>query len=155
MAGGATDTFHFRCASQDLSHNLVGMLREDGCCWRMARETATTLVASRVGLEPNTQYRTEDRRLQRCPMQQRSIHPAKSFEVRRLLARSFPFFIVSIMTLLTIFRPNKDCLNFLHPVTRSLNRCLLPSDLAEGQADGCHDKHEGQASDSWCRPSVS
>src|SRR6185295_13042416 len=120
----------------------------------MAGETASTLIGRRIGLEPDTQYRTEDRRLQRRPMQQRRIDPTERFEVRRLLARAFPLLIVPIVALLAVFRSYEDLFYFRHPVARSL--WLLRNGSAIIQTDDTHNEHEVQANDdSWYGPSAS
>src|SRR4029079_15199821 len=120
----------------------------------MAGETAPTLVGRRIGLEPDTQYRTKDRRLQRCPMQQRGINPAERFEVRRLLSRAFPLLIMPIVALLAVFRSNEDLFYFRHPVARSL--WLLRNGSAFIQTDATYNEHEVQANDdSWYGPSAS
>src|SRR6476661_6307222 len=120
----------------------------------MAGETASTLVGRRIGLEPDTQYRTKDRRLKRRPMQQRGIDPAEGLEVRRLLSCAFPLLIVPIVALLAVFRSNEDLFYFRRPVARSL--WFLRNGLAVIQTDDTHNEREEQANDdSWYGPSAS
>ena len=49
-------------------------------------------------------------------MQQRRIDATERLKVRRLLSYAFPFFIVPIMTLLAVFRPNENLLYFRDPI---------------------------------------
>src|SRR5262249_2025148 len=88
-------------------------------------------------------------------MQERSIDPAERFKIWRLLARTFPFFKVSIMALLTIFRSDKDFLNFSHPVDWSLSLGFLHNAMANIQADETYNDSESHADDLRYGPSAS
>ena len=64
MAGGAADALDLWRAGQYLGHNLLDILREHSSRWHMTGETTPALVRRRIGLQPDTQHRAEDRRLQ-------------------------------------------------------------------------------------------
>ena len=107
--------FHLRLAGQHLCHHLLGMLREHGGRRHMTGETAAMFIGRRIGLQPDTQHRAEDRRLQRRAMQECRINPAESLQVRRLLSHAFPFLVMPVVALFAIFRSNEDLFNLLHP----------------------------------------
>jgi hypothetical protein len=69
-------------------------------------------------------------------MQERRIDPTKSFEIRRLLTRAFPLFVVPIVALLAVFRSNEDLFNLCHPIGLSL--CLLRNGKTMIQTDAPH-----------------
>jgi hypothetical protein len=68
-------------------------------------------------------------------MQQSGINPPEGFEIRGLLANTLPLFVMSIMALLAVFRPDKDLFNLGDPIGRRLtvgflgDRPLMESDI--------------------------
>src|SRR5262245_6420366 len=119
------------------------MMRKYGARRHMAGETAASLVGRRIGLQPNTQHGSKDRRLQRRTMQQRRIDPAEGLEVRRLLARPLPFLIVPVVTLLTVFRSDEDLFNIRNPI--GLNFSLLRSRRAMRQVETANNECDREA----------
>ncbi len=91
----------------------------------MAGEASPLFISGRIRLFPQTQHRSKNGRLQRCAVQKSRIHPAEGLQVRRLFSDAFPLFIMTIVTLLTLFRTDEHLFDFGNPIGRwSLGRCL-------------------------------
>ncbi len=58
-------------------------------------------------------------------MQQGRIYPPERFQIRSLLAHPLPFFVMAIVALFTIFRPDEDLFDLGHPIGRHLAIGLL------------------------------
>jgi hypothetical protein len=54
-------------------------------------------------------------------VQEGDIHTAKRLQIRRLLSGTLPLFVMTLMTLLAVFRTNEDFLDFRHPLRRRLH----------------------------------
>ncbi len=65
----------------------------------------------------------------------------KDLQIRRLFAYPFPFFIVPIVALLAVFRPNENLFNFRDPIGWRLPISLLrDGPLMEGNALHRHEQ---------------
>ena len=110
---------------EDLRGDFLGMLREHRRRRHMAGEAALAFVRRGIRLQPHAQHGAKHRRLQRRAVQQGRVHAAEGLEVRRLLPRAFPFFIMAVVTLLALFGTDEDLLDLIDPLFRALAVGLL------------------------------
>ena len=117
------------------------MLREDRHGRGMTRQTTLSLLHRRIGLHPYPQHRPEHRRFERGTMQQGGIDPPERFQVRSLLAHALPFFVMTIVALLAIFRPDENLFDLRHPISRYLAIGLLRDrPFMKGDVEQCHEQ---------------
>src|SRR5512142_11506 len=84
-------------------------------------------------------------------MQERGIHASERLEVRRLFPHPLPLFIMTIVTLLTVFGPDEDFFDVRYPLGRSLGLAFLGNRpfVIESIA-GDHEKDEQPSQQSLC-----